>query len=269
MNAAKALLSAKNINYRQLHGVRSHNMRQASKKISISNEGVRILNHGVLPALSSYFGEQEQTTVHSLQDLLFNLPHVHRTYCLTYPNQTEMFVPIKDPCFVHDTVTRTVRLSATLSDNFRSHHVLRRILPLFIQDTSSKDPFKVVSSASRPFTRPFKPTTADIDNLRSLQSELRYDLFYINGIETLWYVRSTVSGPAKLARLPITMTLAAMHRLSELCRYRPIELASFLAGQRNWLISEFIQQTPEQFIDEIASELTGHQIMVPNVRGAS
>jgi hypothetical protein len=65
------------------------------------------------------------------------------------------------------------------------------------------------------------------------------------------------------------MTLAAMHRLSELCRYRPIELASFLAGQRNWLISEFIQQTPEQFIDEIASELTGHQIMVPNVRGAS
>ena len=60
-----------------------------------------------------------------------------------------------------------------------------------------------------------------------------------------------------------------MHRLSELCRYRPHELAAHLAGQKNWLLSEFIQQSPNQFIDEIASELTGHQFLVPNVRTAS
>jgi hypothetical protein len=60
-----------------------------------------------------------------------------------------------------------------------------------------------------------------------------------------------------------------MHRLSEICRYRPLELASFLAGPGNWLISEFVMMAPEQFIDGIAAELTGHQFMFPNVRPAN
>src|SRR4051812_26852549 len=55
----------------------------------------------------------------------------------------------------------------------------------------------------------------------------------------------------------------------EICRYRPLELASHLSGQKNWLLSEFIQMSPVQFIDEIASELTGHQFLMPNVRSAT
>jgi hypothetical protein len=51
-----------------------------------------------------------------------------------------------------------------------------------------------------------------------------------------------------------------------LCRYKPIELAAFLSGQKNWLLSEFIQMAPNQFIDEIASEITGYQFMTPNTR---
>jgi hypothetical protein len=34
-------------------------------------------------------------------------------------------------------------------------------------------------------------------------------------------------------------------------------------------LSEFIQMSAAQFIDEIAAELTGHQFLVPNVRPAS
>jgi hypothetical protein len=48
-----------------------------------------------------------------------------------------------------------------------------------------------------------------------------------------------------------------------------MELAAFLAGQKNWLLSEFIQMSPPQFIDEIAAELTGYQFMMPNVRPAT
>jgi hypothetical protein len=59
-----------------------------------------------------------------------------------------------------------------------------------------------------------------------------------------------------------------MHRLSEICRYQPLQLASLLAGQKNWLISEFIQMSATQFFDEIASEMTGHQFFIPNVRPA-
>jgi hypothetical protein len=57
-----------------------------------------------------------------------------------------------------------------------------------------------------------------------------------------------------------------MHRLSEICRYRPSELDSFLNGQKNWLLSEFVAMSPNQFLDEIACEMTGHQVMTPNVR---
>ena len=33
-----------------------------------------------------------------------------------------------------------------------------------------------------------------------------------------------------------------MRRLSEICRDRPLQLASFLAGQKSWLLAEFNRQ---------------------------
>jgi len=48
-----------------------------------------------------------------------------------------------------------------------------------------------------------------------------------------------------------------------------MELDSFLSGQKNWLLTEFIQMVPSQFIDEISSEITGYQVMIPNVRLAT
>jgi len=57
-----------------------------------------------------------------------------------------------------------------------------------------------------------------------------------------------------------------MHRLSEICRYRPSDLLSLLNGQKNWLLSEFLSIAPPQYLDEIACEMTRHQMMIPNVR---
>jgi hypothetical protein len=48
-----------------------------------------------------------------------------------------------------------------------------------------------------------------------------------------------------------------------------MELQSFLAGQKNWLISEFLQLAPGQFIDELVAEITGYQFLAPNLRPAS
>src|SRR5260221_839427 len=84
MNATKALLAAKGIAFDPMHGIASDNLRGVSRKIKLSNEGVTIKQNGVLPALSTYFGETEARKKHSLKELLFNLPYIHRTYCLTY-----------------------------------------------------------------------------------------------------------------------------------------------------------------------------------------
>ena len=61
----------------------------------------------------------------------------------------------------------------------------------------------------------------------------------------------------------MTITFAAMHKLSEMARYTPDKLARHFDCQHNWLLSEFITSAPNQFIDEISSELTGHEFMLP------
>jgi hypothetical protein len=269
MNAVKALLTAKNISFVGVHGVKSHNMRSPTSKISITNEGVKIKNTGILPSLSAYLGEGETKKTHSLQELLFNLPCIHRTYCLTFPSQTGMFIPVKDCKYVVNKSTKKASFRATLSEDFSNMHVVKRMLPAFALDSKEKGVIKIKSTKEVDVSRPKTPTANDLKNLRMLHRTLRVNLFYINGTETLWYIRAKTSGPRILSRFTPTIALAAMHRLSELCRYKPLELTSFLSGQKNWLLSEFIQQTPEQFLDEIASEITGHQFLVPNVRGAN
>jgi len=103
-----------------------------------------------------------------------------------------------------------------------------------------------------------------MDELCTLNEDLRSDLHYINGAQTLWQLKTTRT--RGIARRSITLTLVAIHRLSEICRYRPSELLSFLNGQKNWLLSAFVAMSPGQYLDEIACEMNGHQLMAPNVR---
>ena len=270
MNATKALLVAKGVVFGEHHGVRAHNMRGATSKITLSNEGVRILNHGVAPALSSYLGEPETATVHSLEQLLFNLPCVHRTFCLTYTRQEDMFLPLTDCRLTFDDATGQAYLTARLSEDFASTKYLRRLPAQLVRDLAVIDDRAIRSRASFNLTSPtLDRQPASIAQASAFLSSLRLDLQYLAGSQTLWYAKAVVPGPARLARSPLTCTLLAMHRLSEICRYRPMQLAAFLAGQKNWLLTEFIRMSPIQFIDEIAAELTGQQFMMPNVRPAT
>lgn len=269
MNAVKALLSAKGVPFAEMHGVRGHNNRGTSKKITLSNEGVRILPKGILPSLSGYLGETETGTTHSLEELLFNLPCIHRTYCLTYKNQVDLFIPVTDCRYVYDPANGTAFFAANLSQDFVGTRYIKRLPATLIQDTNVANKGAVRSVLSVPISSATITKTADVAELVKLQRHLRPELNYIAGSQTLWYIKANVNGPTRLNRSPLTLTLAAMHRLSEICRYRPIELASFLAGQKNWLLTEFILMSPPQFIDELAAELTGLQFMVPNIRPAT
>jgi len=64
----------------------------------------------------------------------------------------------------------------------------------------------------------------------------------------------------------LTITFALMHRLSELSRYDPIRLKKHFDCQHNWLISEFINLAPTQFIYAIACEITGQEFKIPGIR---
>ena len=122
----------------------------------------------------------------------------------------------------------------------------------------------MLSASSVTWVTRANPTPPEMDALRTLHEGLRTHLYYINGVQTLWYLKT--DGTRRIDRQPITLALAAMHRLSEICRYRPSNLLSLLNGQKNWLLSEFLSMVPSQYLDEIACEMTRHQILIPNVR---
>ncbi|MDA0834866.1 MAG: YaaC family protein [Planctomycetota bacterium] len=263
MNATKALLSAKGIAFDPMHGVGEWKPTAGAKTKGLA-AGVKIKTKGILPSLASYYGETEPANQHLLKDILFNLPYIHRTYCLTYTSQSEMFVPIVKPLFVVEQGTKNVYFSAQLSAHYTAARFTNRLPATFTANNGA-----LLSSSSVAVTSTRKPTATDMTTLATFAKSFRDDLFYINGAQTLWYVKATVTGKNRLLRQSTTLTLAAMHRLSEVCRYAPMELAKYLEGQKNWLLSEFIRMSGTQFIDEIASEITGKNFLVPNVRPAN
>ena len=266
MNATKALLSAKGVVFDEHHGIRAHNSRGPASKIALSNEGVRIMNRGIAPALSQYLGELETSNTHSLEELFFNLPCIHRTFCLTYKNQKDMFIPLTNCSIKFDSATSTAYFSAQLSKDFTGSTHIRRLPPSLVSDPAVNDGQAIRSVATAALPSAVVGTDAELAAVANLLRTLRPDINYLNGSQTLWYAKGVVPGPARLERSPLTSTLVAMHRLSEICRYRPLELASFLTGHKNWLLNEFVRMSPSQFLDELAAELTGQQFMMPNVR---
>jgi YaaC-like Protein len=186
----------------------------------------------------------------------------------TYTSQREMFIPIVKPLFVVEDGTTNAYFSAQLSSHYCTRSTFNR-LPATIVPRPDAPTTTVISSSSVALSSSKRLTDADLALLANLAKSLREDVYYINGVQTLWYIKAAVSGTTRLNRQTTTLTLAAMHRLSEVCRYAPIKLAKYLEGQKNWLLSEFIRMSGSQFIDEMVSEITGKQFLVPNVRPAA
>jgi hypothetical protein len=264
MNAAKALLSTKGVQFSPMHGVRGQNPPGARRKISLSNETVRITTNGIVPSLATYFGESDPVRTYSMKELFFNSTFIHRTYCLTYRSQQEMFLALRICRYVFDTNNKVVFLEGQFaSDIVRTK--IKNSLPSTLTWLDFKNK-RFRSTAQIPWKSATRAKDSELAALARLHSELRFDLHYINGSQPLWYIKLKTPGPRRILRRGPTLTLCAMHRLSEICRYRPIELSSYLEGQQNWLLSEFAAMSPEQYFDEIACEITGEQFLIPNIR---
>ena len=60
--------------------------------------------------------------------------------------------------------------------------------------------------------------------------------------------------------------VAVMHRFSEIVRYKPEQMLKLLNSKENWLIHEFLSLALDQFIDEIACEITKQEIMPTRIK---
>ena len=107
LNAAKALLRYKGIDDKHLknHGISS--VRLDSEKTNLKEACTAVKGAGVLPELSKYYGFNMKTGHYSMASLFYNIPCVHRAYCITF-SKPEIFVPISKPVFVKKTIQKRV-----------------------------------------------------------------------------------------------------------------------------------------------------------------
>lgn len=275
LNASKALLEIKNIPYDFSHGVSG---RSEKGHNNIKNEFVRLKTKGVLSGLCSYFeeavvpqSEDEPHEEYSLKDVFYNLAYIHRSYNVTYPNQTELFIPILNPKIVKDKTLNKAWMQFELEPEHSNKATLTRL-------ESLKYELEVIAENDENYTirhkRRFKwdvarnnPDTGNLNRLSHYLKARRKELHYIYSANELWYIkRKDLTSDSIINRNPLVLSYAAMHRLSELARYQPNVLKSHLEKDASWLLNEFIEKSIVQFIDQVSSEITGNKFRITGFR---
>lgn len=273
LNATKALLEAKNVNYHFSHGV-SGKAADGHKKIN--NELIRMHAKGVLSGLCTYLDEpitpkepDKKHEEYNLKDILYNLPFVHRAYQTTYSNQADLFIPILNPRIVHDKNRNTAWLEIELEPEHSNQTTLSRLVG-FGLDKKYKNEQNYILRRNKDFKWSAPRNNPDEVNLKRLNNYIknrRSELTYIFSPNDLWYVkRKDLKTSSIINRSTLPLTYAAMHRLSELARYEPQSLRTHLEKECSWLLSEFIEKSIVQFIDQISCEITGHEFRMTGFR---
>lgn len=267
LNAIKAMLIVKGVVFSDLHGASgSHN--PASKR-SLSNEMIEIKSSGIASSLSTYFKEKETTNKHSLRDLLGALVFVHRAYRQTFVSAPELFIPLENIVYRKHPKDRYVWLSAEVPKRYNDKRTLKTLPSGFEIDEGYSDKC-IIRTKQRIKWHEHggskRQKEAALTRLGTRHFWARQHLHYIAAARDLWYIRRNASGVPVIERRPLTIMLVAMHRLSELSRYDPKGLSAYLRGRFNWLIAEFIDLGPDQFLNEVACELTGLEIRHPGIR---
>lgn len=266
LNATKTLLSVRSSQHKDIHGVSGERAEEAKAYLGV--EKIKFGTAGVLPALCAYLGESSVNTEYSLKDLLWNLPFVHRAFRHTYSSAAELFIPIENACYVKHSDNSDAWFQATVAPRYCDNRILRHIPKSF--EFFEKDGATYIRRKKRFVWANGRSSKSKLDqgikNLINYHSSVRRLIVPITGNRDLWYLKKNLKENPVAERHSLTIIFAAMHRLSELSRYDPDGLERHLIGSSNWLLTEFIQLAPSQFIDQISSEITGLEFRKPGYR---
>jgi hypothetical protein len=259
LNATKALLTAKNQVFKDVHGVGG---RSIGSKKALDNEIVDFLGGGILPSLCKLLGEPDNAGKQfSLKDIFRQVPFIQRAYCLTYKGSTELFIPLANTRFKRKDGSNEAWFQADIDKRYINSHTKKVIQPGF-------ELFETDGGCSIRRKRRFKWSGRDIEhslsNFEIYHKQIRRRIVPIYASVNRWYLKKSISGHDVLNNSQLVLIFSAMHRLSELSRYEPISLNGHFKVNHNWLLSEFIKNAPNQFIYGIASEITGLEFVKPD-----
>ncbi len=210
----------------------------------------------------------------SLQVLLYNLPFVHRAYQLTYSTRKtkveEMFLLLQvgsSPEYIKGSDGKAY-LRILLDPNHFPAYVTS--IPNNIMDTIS-DRFALIGGrgfALRSVEGAKWNSNGSVSSdLRDMMNRQRKDYCYIRSSSRIWYLRRLTSTTQECLQLnTMTINMAIMHRLSEIVRYKPEQLQRLLQAEENWLLHEYMSLALDQFLDELAAEITHKDIMCTGVK---
>ncbi|USK46333.1 YaaC family protein [Cytobacillus oceanisediminis] len=276
LNATKALLTYKRINFDTKHGVSGTRL---GNSINLLNERVSLHPKGVLSGLCNYLKEPIKTITipnqkdpvpesYTLKDILYNLEYIHRAYNLTYSNQPELFIPIDEPRFVHDKNSKEGWLEVKLEPGYSSQQEFAKLTGFGIDKYYDVVDFYTLR-LNKKFHWNAPRNSPDTDSLRDFvryYETHRKRFRYIYSANKLWYIKRKNLQNGLIDRQTLPLTFAAMHRLSEMSRYDPNTLKKHLEKNYGWLLSEFITKSIYQFIDMISSEITGDDFRITGFR---
>jgi hypothetical protein len=266
LNATKALLTCREAVHGAHHGVAGD--RPSDARASLTNEMVTFKGGGILPALCTYLGETSGTQRYSLSDILWNIPFIHRAFTLTYKSKGELFIPLERARYVRSPASTECWFQAEVIPRFSDKRKLTSIPGSFEHFALNGTTYVRRKKRFRWFDGRSNKAKADGAHKRlvSYHSGLRRVVVNIHGNRDLWYLKRVTQGNPVVERHTIVLIFAAMHRLSELARYDPNGLDRHLSGSSNWLLSDFVSGSLDQFIDQVATEITGCQFWPPKVR---
>lgn len=269
LNAAKTLLTVKKVNFSERHGVAGA-FNPLSKR-ALSNEKIAFKGGGILPALSRYLEEEETEEEHTLTAVPSNLPFIHRAYRYTFRSHPELFIPLRGVVYRKGS-DDYVWITAKIEGRFADGRSLSTLPDQFEIDKGYTNECVIRTSRRvKWYGRRASKEEKDraTDRLATYHRKLRQHLVYISASPDLWYVKRQMAGAVYLRRYSLTLIMAAMHRLSELSRYDPEGLMTYLDGKENWLLTEFIELAPMQLIDELVCEMTSLEFGIPGIRPRS
>lgn len=259
LNASKALLASKNVDFVESHGIGG---RSREGRTALSNEIVDFQGSGILPALCKYLAEPENAgSAFTLQDLFWQMPFIHRSYCLTYKGATELFIPLKANAFMRKDGSKEAWFQAEIDKRYVNAHTEKVIRPgfeLFEQDGC------YFIRRKRRFRWSGRDIEGSIEQFKIYHKQIRRRIIPIYSSENRWYIKKSVAGHNKIVNSQLVLIFAAMHRLSELSRYDPMAFSNHFNVNHNWLLSEFIRMSPTQFVYGMASEITGLEFIRPD-----
>ncbi|MBY4869824.1 YaaC family protein [Burkholderia anthina] len=259
LNATKALLSANGQPFTESHGIGG---RSEPGPKSLSHEILDFQGGGILPALCKYLVEPDNAGKHfTLHDLFWQMPFIHRAFCLTYKGTTELFIPLNGHGFMRRDGSKEAWFQAEIDRRYVNAHTERVIRPGFELFESEG---KHLIRRRRRFRWSGRDIENSIEEFERYHKTIRRRILPIYSSENRWYLKKSVAGHDKLANSQLVLMYAAMHRLSELSRYDPIAFSGHFNVNHNWLLSEFIRMAPNQFIYGMASEITGLEFIRPD-----